>query len=177
MSKRKCDATKNLIVLRKHKNNILTETFRDFSKIKFGLLWSYSNSHRLKNIHLSIFKRWLSTIVISSKWSNSLKKNPNFLLGSTSCKQRRNGRHLERHHFRTVQYFDLLCLSGFSSLPSSHVRFPHFIAPLTSLPPFIARIPHRYTGADPEIFSRGGPTLSNCGSAHIWKITIFFNFY
>ena len=30
-------------------------------------------------------------------------------------------------------------------------------------------------GADPENFSRGGPTLRyNCGSAQIWKITIFF---
>ena len=30
-------------------------------------------------------------------------------------------------------------------------------------------------GADPENFSRGGPTLTyNCGSAQIWKITVFF---
>ena len=32
-----------------------------------------------------------------------------------------------------------------------------------------------YTGADPENFSRGGPTLTyNCGSAQIWKIANFF---
>ena len=33
------------------------------------------------------------------------------------------------------------------------------------------------TGADPENFSRGGPTLTyKCGSAQIWKITDFFLF-
>ena len=32
-----------------------------------------------------------------------------------------------------------------------------------------------FAGTDPEIFSRGGPSLTyNCGSAQIWKITNFF---
>ena len=55
--------------------------------------------------------------------------------------------------------------------------FPNIVALQLNSRPEQSVPPYACAGADPENFSRGGPTLTyNCGSAQISKITNFFHF-